>query len=177
MDNKANTAAQDRNQISVLEETLRKRIRHRQHISRDTVKDYENQFTAGQKLADQVDSFGGSWPFVILFGTFLIAWIVLNSFLLLRVGQPFDPYPYIQLNLILSTLAAIQAPIILMSQNRQSDIDRLQASHDNEVNLKSELEIMQLTRLIEEMRTEHKVQSDEMLKIQRELLSILRNQD
>ena len=87
-------------------------------------------------------SFGGSWAFIIIFGSVLLAWIVVNSVVLMR--RPFDPYPYILLNLILSCLAAIQAPIIMMSQNRQEARDRLRAEHDYEVNLKAEIEIRQL---------------------------------
>ena len=100
--------------------------------------------TRGQRAADAVASFGGSWPFVGLFAATMLAWVGVNAVLLGTSGQTFDPYPYILLNLFLSMLAAIQAPIILMSQNRQGEKDRLSAAHDYEVNLKAEIEIMLL---------------------------------
>lgn len=86
--------------------------------------------------------FGGSWTFILLFGAVLLAWIALNSLILARIAKPFDPYPFIFLNLVLSALAALQAPVIMMSQNRQAARDRLDARHDYEVNLKAELEIL-----------------------------------
>jgi uncharacterized membrane protein len=98
--------------------------------------------TVGQKIADKVASFGGSWTFIISFGLFLFVWILINLYWV--VSKPFDPYPFILLNLILSSLAAIQAPVIMMSQNRQEDKDRDRAKKDYMVNLKSELEIRAL---------------------------------
>ncbi|MCZ8258969.1 MAG: DUF1003 domain-containing protein [Beijerinckiaceae bacterium] len=103
--------------------------------------DYEESLTFGQRVADKVAYWGGSWPFIIGFALVMLVWIGANVAL---AAQAFDPYPFILLNLVLSTLAAIQAPIIMMSQNRQSARDRLQALHDYEVNLKAELEIMAL---------------------------------
>ena len=97
-------------------------------------------------------SFGGSWTFVGLFAGLMLGWIGLNTTLLVLHGSTFDPYPYILLNLFLSMLAAIQAPVILMSQNRQSERDRAAAGHDYEVNLKSELEIMLLHEKIDSLR-------------------------
>jgi uncharacterized membrane protein len=99
---------------------------------------------AGQRAADAVARFGGSWTFVALFAAMMFAWVALNAYLLASRGKTFDPYPYVLLNLFLSMLAAIQAPVILMSQNRQSEKDRISAEHDYEVNLKAELEIMLL---------------------------------
>lgn len=105
------------------------------------------QMTFGQRVADGVAAFGGSWTFIILFGTMLVVWMGVNMFLL--ISRPFDPYPFILLNLVLSTLAALQAPVIMMSQNRQSAKDRLQAELDFEINLKAELEIAHLHRKID----------------------------
>jgi len=103
----------------------------------------ENQETTyGQRIADKVADFGGSWTFIISFGVFLLVWIGFNAFWLANKG--FDPYPFILLNLILSSLAALQAPVIMMSQNRQEDKDRERARRDYMVNLKSELEIRML---------------------------------
>jgi uncharacterized membrane protein len=110
---------------------------------------HDPKLTLGQRLADRVASFGGSWTFIILFGCVLVSWALLNSWLLLR---PFDPYPYIFLNLMLSMLAAIQAPIIMMSQNRQAERDRVRAELDYEVNLKAELEIAALHEKIDALR-------------------------
>ena len=98
---------------------------------------------------------GGSWAFIIGFGAVIVGWVGLNSILLTRMGEPFDPYPYIFLNLLLSMLAAIQAPVIMMSQNRQAEKDRLAATHDYEVNLKAEIEIMALHDKLDQLRTEH----------------------
>jgi len=103
----------------------------------------EDQVTTfGQRIADKVADFGGSWTFIISFGIFLLIWICLNVFWLANKG--FDPYPFILLNLILSSLAALQVPVIMMSQNRQEDKDRERARRDYMVNLKSELEIRML---------------------------------
>lgn len=103
----------------------------------------------GDRLADRVASFGGSWTFITLFGVVLLAWTVGNVLLMSRA---FDPYPFIFLNLMLSMLAAVQAPIIMMSQNRQSAKDRAEAEHDYEVNLKAEIEIMALHEKLDELR-------------------------
>jgi uncharacterized membrane protein len=104
----------------------------------------EAQSTRGMRAADAVAKFGGSWTFVGLFAAVMFGWVAVNAYLLAHRGSTFDPYPYILLNLFLSMLAAIQAPIILMSQNRQSQKDRITAEHDYEINLKAELEILLL---------------------------------
>ena len=103
--------------------------------------------TRGDRLADRVAAVGGSWGFIIAFGLVLFGWMLLNSSVLQALGiKPFDAYPYIFLNLMLSMLAAIQAPVIMMSQNRQADKDRITARHDYEVNLRTQLEIIRLHR-------------------------------
>jgi uncharacterized membrane protein len=99
-----------------------------------------------------VAAFGGSWTFIGIFASVLIAWIVLNSVILAKAHSAFDPYPYILLNLFLSMIAAIQAPVIMMSQNRQAAKDRLDAAHDYEINLKAELEIAHLHQKMDELR-------------------------
>ena len=121
-------------------------------ISQNTNQEFEKTLTVGQRLADKVAAFAGSWTFIIIFGAILFAWVLLNSVILIGPGESFDPYPYILLNLFLSMLASIQAPIILMSQSRQAIRDRLDASHDYEVNLKSELEILSLHEKLDELR-------------------------
>lgn len=129
-------------------------VRHfadRLRISRNINHEFEDKLTFGQRLADKVASFGGSWTFIIIFAAILLFWVLLNSFILARRGDSFDPYPYILLNLFLSMLAALQAPIIMMSQNRQAAKDRLDAAHDYEVNLKAELEILSLHEKMDEL--------------------------
>ena len=122
-------------------------------IARDVTHDIEREWSFGARLADRVAAVGGSWRFVIAFGVFLAVWTLLNV-LLLPGTVRFDPYPFIFLNLLLSMLAAIQAPIIMMSQNRQSTKDRAAAQHDYEVNLKAELEIMSLHEKLDQVRTD-----------------------
>ena len=158
---------------AALDERAQKVARHiagRKHIARNTAAEFDTTTTVGQRAADAVASFGGSWTFISLFAVILVVWIALNAFLLLRYDKTFDPYPYILLNLFLSMLAAIQAPIILMSQNRQSEKDRFNAEHDYEVNLKAELEIMLLHQKIDLLR---EGQWSELLAIQKEQLALL----
>ena len=117
---------------------------------RDVNEVFDERLTVGERLADRVAAVGGSWGFIISFGVFIAVWVSINTFILLE--HAYDPYPFILLNLALSLLAAIQAPIILMSQNRQASRDRLAAEHDYEVNLKAEIEIMALHEKVDEMR-------------------------
>jgi len=112
-------------------------------VSRNVLEEAEEQLTFGQRVADRVAAFGGSWPFIILFAAIMVLWMGANVVLLSR---PFDPYPFILLNLALSTVAALQAPVIMMSQNRQSTKDKLLAENDYQVNLKAEMEIEALLR-------------------------------
>lgn len=126
--------------------------------------------TRGQRAADAVTAFGGSWLFVGLFAAVMLLWVGVNGLLLAVRGQTFDPYPFILLNLFLSMLAAVQAPIILMSQNRQSEKDRLTAGHDYEINLKAELEIMLLHDKLDQLRER---QWGELLVLQTEQMRLL----
>jgi uncharacterized membrane protein len=146
------------------------RIAKRVHVSHNVNREFEATMTFGQQLADRVATFGGSWTFIILFGVVLAAWILLNSVFLVRSHGAFDPYPYIFLNLVLSMLAAIQAPVIMMSQNRQAAKDRLMAGHDYEVNLKAELEIMRLHEKLDQMRQD---QLTRMIQCQEEQLRLI----
>jgi len=114
---------------------------------------FHERLTFGQRLADKVAAFGGSWTFIIIFMLLMACWMAVNSYLILAEAS-FDPYPYILLNLGLSTLAALQAPIIMMSQNRQAAKDRMEITANYEVSLKTDLEIMRLHRKIDEL-TEH----------------------
>jgi uncharacterized membrane protein len=145
------------------------RMADRLHITRNTNNIFDDDLSFGDRLSDRVSAFGGSWPFIILFGLVLLAWIVVNTFLLTR-GKAFDPYPFIFLNLLLSMLAAIQAPVIMMSQNRQAAKDRLAASHDYEINLKAELEIMSLHEKMDDLRQQ---QLTRLLEYQEEQIRLL----
>ena len=156
-----------------LERRVLRAVANRAHISRLVHSDMAQEFTFGERLADRVAGFGGSWTFILSFLAVLCVWIVLNSVALLF--RPFDPYPFILLNLVLSCVAAIQAPIILMSQNRQGDKDRQQAAHDYEVNLKAELEIMQLHERLEQLRTGELGKLLELQDRQMEILESLRS--
>jgi uncharacterized membrane protein len=124
------------------------RIAKRHHVTRNLNASIDETLTFGEKIADKVALWGGSWTFIIWFFVFLGVWAVLNSVLLGSAAR-FDPYPYIFLNLLLSMLASIQAPLILMSQNRQAARDRTQATLDYEINLKAEMEILELHQKID----------------------------
>ena len=151
-DNVRNILNSDNDSLTERERKVLKHYKDRATISRNTNKVFDENLTFGQRLADKVASFGGSWTFIIIFGVILLSWVVLNSIILVRYNKAFDPYPYILLNLFLSTLASIQAPVILMSQSRQALKDRLDAEHDYEVNLKAELEILGLHQKVDEIR-------------------------
>jgi uncharacterized membrane protein len=152
------------------EQRVIERLTKRLHISRNTHQEFDETLTVGQRLADRIAVFGGSWTFILIFLSLLLSWIVLNTFILARSSKPFDPYPYIFLNLILSMLAALQAPVIMMSQNRFAAKDRVAAEHDYEVNLKSELEILALHQKIDTLR-EH--QWVELVAMQQEQIQLL----
>ena len=156
--------------LSEREQEVVHRFVSRHHVSRNTNREFEDQRTLGQRLADRVAAFGGSWTFIVIFGTVLLSWVVLNSYVLARRGEAFDPYPYILLNLFLSTIAAIQAPIIMMSQNRQASKDRLDAAHDYEVNLKAELEILSLHEKLDNLREQ---KWEDLIRIQQEQIVML----
>ena len=130
----------------------------------------ETTYTYGQRLADNVATFGGSWTFIIAFGVFLFIWIITNVFVL--VSRPFDPYPFIFLNLILSCIAALQAPVIMMSQNRQEEKDRSRAKKDYMINLKAELEIRMLHEKIDHLILH---QQQDLLEIQNIQVDMLKD--
>ncbi|RYG72989.1 DUF1003 domain-containing protein [bacterium] len=153
------------------ERLVLKKVVQRLHVSRNTNQEFDSELTFGQRLADKIAAFGGSWPFIIIFLSSLIGWIVLNSVILAHVGKPFDPYPYILLNLFLSMLASLQAPVIMMSQNRQGIKDRIDAAHDYEVNLKAEVEILALHEKIDTLRDE---QWRELIAQQNEQIELLK---
>ncbi|VWX52344.1 DUF1003 domain-containing protein [Novosphingobium sp. 9U] len=134
-------------QVDAEERRVLERIASGQIEDLDAQEEAALHATWGQRLADKVAAVGGSWGFIIGFGVVLVSWMLVNSRILEDLGlHPFDAYPYIFLNLMLSMLAAIQAPVIMMSQNRQSQKDRIAARHDYEVNLRTQLEIIRLQR-------------------------------
>lgn len=132
----------ERGEIDVLEKNVIDSISKNKILTENIETDIEEQLTLGEKLADKIAIFGGSWGFIIFFFVFILIWMTINIIVL--TSKPFDPYPFILLNLILSCLAAIQAPIIMMSQNRKEQKDRKRSENDYQINLKAELEIQLL---------------------------------
>ena len=139
-------------QLSASERKALEHAAQRRTLTEDPRLRLQKHATLGDRVADQVARLGGSWTFIVLFLAFLFAWTLFNY--LLPAGRAIDPYPFIFLNLILSMVAALQAPIIMMSQNRQTAKDRQMAAHDYEVNLKAEIEIMALHEKMDALRTE-----------------------
>ncbi len=140
------------NDLEKLSEAEREVVEHfiaKRRVARDIATQADRDRSLGERIADRVAEIGGSWSFIIGFCVVLLGWIALNSLVL---AHAFDPYPYILLNLCLSCLAAIQAPVIMMSQNRQAVVDRLRAQNDYEVNIKSELEILQVHEKLNQLR-------------------------
>ena len=155
--------AQELGQLSDLEQRVLASFQNNSTLTDKIVENDDNvTLTFGQKIADKVATFGGSWTFIISFCSFLFIWILINIFWFKNQG--FDPYPYILLNLILSCIAALQAPVIMMSQNRQEEKDRMRAKNDYMINLKSELEIRMLHEKIDHLIMH---QQEELLEIQK----------
>jgi|UniRef100_UPI004049F7BB uncharacterized membrane protein len=161
----------ERGQLGALETQVVQSLEERELLSQDIGKEIEKDLTVGERAADRIASFGGSWTFIILFALILAAWIGLNSWVL-RQGA-FDPYPYILMNLVLSTIAALQAPLIMMSQNRSASRDRRQADSDYKINLKAELEIRNLHEKMDHLLKQQHTRLMEIQQIQIELLSEL----
>ena len=156
-------------ELTDLEKTVVSAIEDKAILSDRGESDEDQKLTFGQRIADKVASFGGSWTFIISFGAFLFLWIAANAWFLANKG--FDPYPFILLNLILSCIAALQAPVIMMSQNRQEEKDRERAKKDYMVNLKSELEIRMLHEKIDHLIMH---QQQELLEIRNTQLELMR---
>jgi uncharacterized membrane protein len=153
---------EDRGELNTLEKEVIEGLERHTILTQNLEAQFETSRSFGERIADRVATFGGSWTFIIIFFAILTGWILINSWL--ASGQPFDPFPFILLNLILSCLAAIQAPIIMMSQNRQDAKDRQRADHDYRVNLKAELEIRQLHSKLDQLISH---QWQRLLEIQR----------
>jgi uncharacterized membrane protein len=155
--------------LSSLEKQVVDAMQNDQLLTDKLNDDKTDKLSYGQKLADKVASFGGSWKFIIIFGAFLTVWMILNSILL--AAKIFDPYPFILLNLILSCIAALQAPVIMMSQNRQEEKDRERAKNDYMINLKSELEIRLLHDKLDHLIVNQQEKLMEIQQIQIDMMS------
>jgi uncharacterized membrane protein len=166
-----NLLESEKGELTALDHDVLESLQRHETLSSNVDAEFEKDPTLGEKMADKLASFGGSWTFLIIFGALLLVWIAFNSVVLLK--RPFDPYPFILLNLILSCLAAIQAPVIMMSQNRQEAKDRLRSQNDYQVNLKSELEIRQLHDKIDHLLSHQWERLVEIQQIQIDLLSEL----
>src|SRR2546426_5128851 len=158
-------------ELSALDHEVIQSLQQHEILSSDISKQFETKLTFGERLSDRIASFGGSWRFIITFGVVIVLWIAINVVLL--VTRAFDPYPFILLNLILSCLAALQAPVIMMSQNRVEARDRLRAENDYKVNLKAELEIRHLHEKIDHLLRSQYNRLFEIQQIQIELLEEL----
>jgi uncharacterized membrane protein len=139
----------EKGELAIIDGDVISAIKNNSILSENIQDEIEATLTTGQKLADKIAIFGGSWTFIITFFSFILVWISINIWIL--ATKPFDPFPFILLNLILSCLAAIQAPIIMMSQNRQEQKDRQRGEHDYKINLKAELEIKLLSEKIDHL--------------------------
>lgn len=164
-----NVLESEKGELTALDHEVLESLRRHETLSSNVDAEFDKDLALGEKMADRLATFGGSWTFLIIFAAILFIWIAINSFLLLK--KPFDPYPFILLNLVLSCLAAIQAPVIMMSQNRQEAKDRLRSQHDYQVNLKAELEIRHLNDKIDHLLSHQWERLVEIQQIQIDLLS------
>ena len=160
---------EEKGEISSLDQEVIESLRAQEILSRNPDQELTEGLTFGQRMADQLAGLAGSWGFILLFMAVLLAWIAINTISLFKT--PFDPYPYILLNLVLSCIAAIQAPVIMMSQGRQETRDRLHAQRDYQVNLKAELEIRHLHQKIDHLLSHQWERLVEIQEIQMELIN------
>ncbi len=162
---------QEKGEIAVIDRDVMEAIKNNSILSENIQDEIEADLTFGQRLADKVAGFGGSWTFIITFFSFIVIWMLINIWFL--ATSPFDPFPFILLNLILSCLAAIQAPIIMMSQNRQEQKDRQRGEHDYKINLKAELEIKLLSEKMDHLLVHQNKRLLEIQEIQTDYLEDL----
>ena len=165
------TLEQERGELSKLEKEVVESLRDQDVLSENIDDEFVERRTLGDRLSDRLAAFGGSWTFLTLFGGAMTTWIVINVIFLRDVA--FDPYPFILLNLVLSCIAAIQAPVIMMSQNRQEAKDRLRSEHDYRVNLKAELEIRHLHAKLDQLMSHQWERLMEIQQMEVELMSEL----
>jgi uncharacterized membrane protein len=168
-----NVLETEKGELSTLEEEVIKSLKEQEILSENINIEFDQKLTFGQRLSDKLADYAGSWGFIIIFGVIILLWIITNTVLL--IFRHFDPYPFILLNLVLSCLAALQAPVILMSQNRQESRDRLRAEYDYRVNLKAELEIRHLHEKMDHLLKNQWQRLLEIQEIQTELMGELAN--
>jgi uncharacterized membrane protein len=166
--------SEEKGELVMLDRNVLDAIKNNSILSENIQDEIEGNLSVGQRMADRIASFGGSWTFIIVFFSFIVIWMSINIWLL--HAKPFDPYPFILLNLILSCLAAIQAPIIMMSQNRQEQKDRQRGEHDYKINLKAELEIKLLSEKIDHLLVHQSKKLLEIQELQTDYLEDLMNQ-
>jgi uncharacterized membrane protein len=166
--------SEEKGELVMLDRNVMEAIKNNSILSENIQDEIEGNLTVGQRMADRIASFGGSWTFIIVFFSFIMIWMSINIWWL--HAKPFDPYPFILLNLILSCLAAIQAPIIMMSQNRQEQKDRQRGEHDYKINLKAELEIKLLSEKIDHLLVHQSKKLLEIQELQTDYLEDLMNQ-
>ncbi len=164
----------EKGQIAKIDSDVMNAIKNNSILSENIRDDAESTLTIGQRMADKIATFGGSWAFIITFFSFIVVWIAINVWFI--TAKPFDPYPFILLNLILSCLAAIQAPIIMMSQNRQEQKDRQRSEHDYKINLKAELEIQLLNEKMDHLLVHQNKRLLEIQELQTDYLEDLMNE-
>jgi uncharacterized membrane protein len=162
---------QEKGELANIDKDVMYAIKNNSILSENIQEEIEAELSLGQRIADKVASFGGSWTFIIIFFLFILVWILINVWLF--VAKPFDPFPFILLNLLLSCIAAIQAPIIMMSQNRQEQKDRQRGEHDYKINLKAELEIKILSEKIDHLLVHQNRKLLEIQEIQTDYLEDL----
>jgi len=163
----------EKGELTSLEDDVVRSLSEHEILSSDVETEFTRGLSFGERLSDRMASFGGSWTFILFFVGVLVVWVAVNS--LWYWSRPFDPYPFILLNLVLSCVAALQAPVIMMSQNRQEAKDRIRSQHDYQVNLKAELEIRQLHQKVDHLLTHQWERLIEIQRIQVELMNDLRN--
>lgn len=161
----------EKGELAIIDKDVMEAIKNNSILSENIQEEIEADLTFGQRIADKVAGFGGSWTFIITFFSFILIWMLINIWFL--ATKPFDPYPFILLNLILSCLAAIQAPIIMMSQNRQEQKDRQRGEHDYKINLKAELEIKLLNEKIDHVLIHQNKKLMEIQEVQTDYLEDL----
>tara|TARA_R110002072_G_C7976322_1_gene535526 strand:+ start:2797 stop:3519 length:723 start_codon:yes stop_codon:yes gene_type:complete len=166
---------QDRGELTTLDEEVIEALRTQETLAANINQEFGEDSTFAQRVADKVAKFGGSWSFIGIFSGIILLWMSLNLGMLLT--KPFDPYPFILLNLVLSSLAALQAPVIMMSQNRQSSKDRLRDEHDYSINLKAELEVRLLHTKLDQLLTHQWQRLIEIQQIQMDLIEEIRQQN
>ena len=164
---------EEKGELTALDQSVVQSFKDNEILAKNIEAEYEEKLKPGERIADKIATYGGSWKFIVTFAIILTIWVIINSAVLLL--KPFDPYPFILLNLILSCLAAIQAPVIMMSQNRQETKDRARSEHDYQINLKAELEIRNLHQKIDHLLTHQWERLVQIQQVQLEMMEELKS--